>query len=81
MNKDIHWHGFHTDHDFAYLLKLLAGQPIPNLESQFLSDLLLIFPNYYDSKLIADHSLGLFRGSLASLAERLGVEREDDCEH
>lgn len=19
MNKDIHWYGFHTDHDFAYL--------------------------------------------------------------
>jgi CCR4-NOT transcription complex subunit 7/8 len=25
MNKDIHWYGFHTDHDFSYLLKLLAG--------------------------------------------------------
>ena len=81
MNKDVHWYGFHTDHDFAYLLRILTGQPIPSTESQFLSDLSLIFPNFYDIKVIADQSLGLFRGSLASLSERLGVLRDDDCEH
>jgi DNA polymerase III epsilon subunit-like protein len=41
----------------------------------------LIFPNFYDIKVIADQSLGMFRSSLASLCERLGVQREDDCEH
>lgn len=25
MNKDIHWYGFHTDHDFAYMLKMFSG--------------------------------------------------------
>ena len=25
MNKDIHWYGFHTDHDFAYLLRMFTG--------------------------------------------------------
>ena len=25
LNKDIHWFGFHTDHDFAYLLKIFTG--------------------------------------------------------
>jgi len=25
MNKDTHWYGFHTDHDFAYLLKIFTN--------------------------------------------------------
>lgn len=25
MNKDTHWYGFHTDHDFAYLLRIFSG--------------------------------------------------------
>jgi CCR4-NOT transcription complex subunit 7/8 len=25
MNKDIHWYGFHTDHDFAYMLRMFSG--------------------------------------------------------
>lgn len=25
MNPDMHWYGFHTDHDFAYLLRLVTG--------------------------------------------------------
>jgi CCR4-NOT transcription complex subunit 7/8 len=33
MNKDFHWYGFHTDHDFAYLLKLLSGTSLQENES------------------------------------------------
>jgi CCR4-NOT transcription complex subunit 7/8 len=25
LNKEIVWYGFHTDHDFAYLLKIITG--------------------------------------------------------
>jgi hypothetical protein len=46
-----------------------------------MNELQTIFPNYYDIKVIADASMGLFRGSLASLSDRLGVYRDDDCEH
>jgi hypothetical protein len=81
MNKDIHWYGFHTDHDFAYLLKLLSFQPIASTETQFMSDLSLIFPNIYDVKAIADMSMGIYRGSLSSLCEKLQVDREDTCQH
>jgi len=28
-NEDTTWYGFHTDHDFAYLLKLISGENIP----------------------------------------------------
>jgi hypothetical protein len=40
-----------------------------------------MFPKFYDVKLIADQAFGLFRGSLLSLSERLGVYRDDNCEH
>lgn len=25
MNRDMHWYGFHIDHDFAYLFRILTG--------------------------------------------------------
>jgi CCR4-NOT transcription complex subunit 7/8 len=81
MNKDMHWYGFHTDHDFAYLLRMLTGSPIPEEDAKFHQELEFIFPNFYDIKVMAEISMGLFRGSLASLSERLGVYRDDECEH
>lgn len=44
-------------------------------------DLQVTFPNCYDIKFVADIALGTFRGSLTSLSDRLGVFRDDDCEH
>lgn len=54
MNKDMHWYGFHTDHDFAYLQRILTGSPLPQSEETFYEDLAMMFPNYYDIKVIAD---------------------------
>jgi len=28
-NPDIHWYGFHTDHDFAYILRALSNEDLP----------------------------------------------------
>lgn len=46
-----------------------------------MKDLHLIFPNFYDIKVIADISYGFFRSSLQALADKLHVTRDDDCEH
>jgi CCR4-NOT transcription complex subunit 7/8 len=81
MNRDMHWYGFHTDHDFGYLQRMLTGIELPFEEKQFLDELLILFPNFYDIKVIADNSLGMYRGSLAALSERLNVIRDDKCEH
>lgn len=54
MNKDIHWYGFHTDHDFGYLQRILTGVDLPQKDNEFLTDLSLMFPNFYDIKVIAD---------------------------
>lgn len=81
MNKDVHWYGFHTDHDFAYLLRIFTNQLLPANEMLFMQELGYIFPNLYDIKMIADNSFGIFRGGLTTLSDKLGVYRDDDCEH
>lgn len=73
MNQDIHWYGFHTDHDFAYLMKLLSGKLLSDDVDKFLCDLKTMFPNFYDIKLISDSTFGFFRGGLTALSEKLGV--------
>lgn len=51
-------------------------------EAKFHQDLVSHFPNIYDIKIIADHAIHTgFRGSLQYLAEKLGVSRDDNCEH
>jgi CCR4-NOT transcription complex subunit 7/8 len=37
LNPDIHWYGFHTDHDFAYLLRMMNGMTstLPSSEKDF----------------------------------------------
>jgi CCR4-NOT transcription complex subunit 7/8 len=77
----VHWFGFHTDHDFAYLYRVLKGADLPMQENQFLDDVVNYFPNIYDVKIMADYHLKGFRSSLQQLAQILGVTRDDNCEH
>ena len=53
-NPNVHWYGFHTDHDFAYLLHTFSGASLPEDDKQFLLDLKTVIPSYYDIKVIAD---------------------------
>ena len=81
MNRDLHWYGFHTDHDYAYLLRILSGDSLPFEEKAFFDVNSLFFPNFYDIKVVAEMQLGTFRGSLTALSDRLNVARDDNCEH
>lgn len=82
LMPDIHWYGFHTDHDFAYLLRVLSGDDLPPIETKFLEDLHYYFPNIYDIKTIADAIIpGGFTRSLALLSQILNVKRDDNNEH
>jgi len=54
MNNDMHWYGFHTDHDFCYLHRILTGSPLSDNQELFIKELNLLFPNLYDIKVIAD---------------------------
>jgi len=79
---DIYWYGFHTDHDFGYLLRTLSGEDLPPSETKFLENLHYYFPNIYDIKTIADAIIpGGFTRSLSSLSQMLSVKRDDNNEH
>jgi len=80
-NPDVHWYGFHTDHDFAYIIRALSNENISDTEDQFIKKLIMFIPNFYDIKVIADACFGTFKSSLACLSDMLQVSRDDNCEH
>ncbi len=69
------WVCFHGLFDFAYLLKLLTGDPVlPADEFQFQDMLRIYFPHFFDVKSMAAPWTHL-QGGLARLCEDLGVKR------
>ena len=75
LNPNIHWISFHGGYDFAYLLRNLLGNPLPNNEKDFTRILGLFFPNHYDIRVLIKDKNDL-KGSLNKLAMYLDVERE-----
>lgn len=69
FQPECHWIGFHTDHDFAYLLALLTGQEIPDTVSVFFDSLSTYVNTFHDLKVISERCPDLHRGSLNKLAE------------
>jgi CCR4-NOT transcription complex subunit 7/8 len=52
MNENVVWISFHGGYDFAYLLKILTGSPLPAAEDDFNRSFQLYFPHFYDIKQI-----------------------------
>jgi CCR4-NOT transcription complex subunit 7/8 len=75
LNEKITYLTFHSSSDFGYLLKMLTCKPLPADEKEFNQLLNLLFPNYYDIKLIASDIEELMSGGLQSLANELSVVR------
>ena len=50
LNENIKWISFHGGFDFAYLLKLLINENLPNSFEQFTNLLGIYFPTLYDLK-------------------------------
>lgn len=44
LNPDVHWISFHSGFDFAYLLRMLSAQALPNDRSEFCELLSCYFP-------------------------------------
>ena len=64
------WIGFHTDHDFFYLINLLTGQDLPKTGlSDFLNVLSGFIGTFVDLKVISDNCPEFQRGSLKKLSE------------
>jgi len=74
INDNISWITFHGSYDFAYLLKILTAQLLPENVESFIFDLDLYFKNYYDIKFLTQNQ-EMFRGSLNKIAYDLDIER------
>ena len=72
LNHKIRWISFHGDYDFAYLIKLLTGQELPDSKQDFDRILHIFFPHVFDVKYILFASKNLNMG-LNKLAEQYNV--------
>ena len=77
LNENVVWISFNGFSDFAYLLKLLTGDLLPNNTNEFLELLKIYFPNAYDIKyLIKDNEL--YKGGLVKISKELNIERKGE---
>lgn len=74
LNNNVHWISFHGSFDFAYLLRLLLNDVLPDSENEFTSLLSLYFPNHYDIRIICQSNDKLI-GGLNRVAMVLNVKR------
>jgi CCR4-NOT transcription complex subunit 7/8 len=74
LNEQVRWISFHSGYDFAYILKLLTCQALPQTESEFHELLKTYFPCVYDIKYLMRSCKNL-RGGLNDLADDLQVPR------
>ena len=75
LNENVKWISFHGSYDFAYLLKILTGQSLPESKAEFLKDLELYFNNFFDIRVIVKPFDTFSRCSLQRLAFELGINR------
>lgn len=74
LNEEVTYLTFHSGYDFAYLLKQLTCQRLPETQGEFYKQLELYFPNFYDLKHVV-RGIDKFRGGLNRIAEEVGVKR------
>lgn len=75
FNDEVKWVSFHGGFDFAYLIKILNGQNLPEEESSFYNLLSIYFPAFYDVKYMAREIENLKGGGLNKIAYDLNVRR------
>jgi CCR4-NOT transcription complex subunit 7/8 len=75
MNDDVYYVTFHSNSDFGYLVKMLTCKPLPSEMRDFFKILDVLFPHFYDLKLMADGIDQVSSGGLQNLANELNVLR------
>lgn len=73
LNTEIVWICFHGSYDFAYLIKILSGEPLPNTIQQFNDLRKHLCPKVFDIKMMIQNNDRLKKYSLARLAQVYGV--------
>ena len=77
LNEKITWICFNGSSDFAYLLKYLINDELPDNEDAFIELVNLYFPNIYDIKFLVNDNEA-YKGGLNKLAKELDVERNGE---
>ena len=77
LNEKITWICFNGSSDFAYLLKYLINDYLPEEEKDFNDLINIYFPNIYDVKYLVNDS-EIYKGGLNKLAKELNVERSGE---
>ncbi len=77
LNEKITWICFNGSSDFAYLLKYLINDFLPDDEESFINLINLYFPNLYDIKYLVNDNEA-YKGGLNKLAKELDVERSGE---
>ena len=77
LNEEITWICFNGSSDFAYLLKYLINDNLPENEQSFIDLINMYFPNIYDIKYLVNDNEA-FKGGLNRLAKELSVERSGE---
>ena len=77
LNEKITWICFNGSSDFAYLLKYLINDNLPEREEEFIDLVNLFFPNLYDIKFLVNDNEA-YKGGLNKLAKELEVERSGE---
>lgn len=73
LNEEVKWITFHGGFDFAYLLKMLDGQNLPDDDEGFYSLMEAYFPSFFDIKCMVRDIDSLKSGGLNKLATDLSV--------
>lgn len=74
LNENVKWITFHGSYDFAYFVKALSNQPLPENEILFNEMLTLYFCNYYDTREMIKN-VSWLKGSLSKIANDLEIKR------
>ena len=77
LNEKITWICFNGSSDFAYLLKSLTNDALPEDEKEFIELKNMYFPNIYDVKYLVNDN-EIYKGGLNKLAKELDVERSGE---
>lgn len=74
LNEDVKWITFHGSYDFAYLIKALSNQVLPEEEIAFNDLLTIYFPTFYDVRHMIKN-MSWLKGSLSRICGDLDIKR------
>ena len=73
LNEDARWITFHGAFDYAYLIKILTNQKLPETYESYKVITGQYFPTTYDTKIIANEVDDIKGTSLQKLGNEFGV--------